>query len=443
MDYRARGCVGGGGRKRATLKLATILAIVALAAALAGCGKAKLRPAEAPLAITPENVVAMLSVVSPTPDPTDTPTPTPSATATPDPTATPTPVPPTQTPTPRPTNTPLPTATPAPTPPTPPPPPPPTPTPAPPPPLPVLTSDVERLVIAGYYPWFDVDTWAQGITSDAPVTPYSSDDPGAIARHVAQARWAGIDGFASAWLAPGERTDRNFAKLLAASGGTSFRSTIAFQTSFYKGKSQASLVDALRYVVSTYGSHPNYLRLGGKPVVFFADMPRVPGGGSDPIGAWRGIRAQVDPNGGQVWIAEGLDPSYLAVFDGLYVMKITHRDYPDDYVKLPRWGSQVRQWAARLGAPKLWVATMTPGWDDTRTVGRPDLRDPAAAFKRDRQDGLFYQQTFQKAMESNPDWIYLNSFNEWVEGTQVEPSVSYQNKYLDMTRQFSRAFSGR
>ena len=305
----------------------------------------------------------------------------------------------------------------------------------------VLALRAKKFILAGYFPWFSLSTWNQFITSDKPLIPYNSDEPATIARHISEAREAGIDGFVSAWLSPGERTDRNFAKILVSSAGTSFYSAVSIQTSFYKAESQGKLEDSLRYVVSSYGNHPNYLKFDGKPVIFFVDMPRVPGGAEDPKAAWQQIRSRVDPRNEQVWIAEGLDPSYLQIFDGLYVFKISHRDWPDDYLKLPRWGDQVRQWEARLGTPKLWMATIMPGWDDSRTAGKPEqLRDPSPAHGRDREDGHFYRKTFEKACESRPDWLFVTTFNEWVEGTQIEPSVTYGDRYLELTREFAEFF---
>jgi len=271
-----------------------------------------------------------------------------------------------------------------------------------------------------------------------PLNNFDSDDPAVIARNVSEARQAGIDGFASAWLAPDEpRTNGNFAKLLSASAGTSFRSCVAVQTSFYRNKSQTDFVNALKYIVQTYANHPNYLKIGEKPVIFFTDMPRVPGGEQNPKTAWQQIRSQVDPAGSQIWIAEGLDPSYLALFDGLYVIKISHQLYPNAYLKLPRWGAQVRQW----GPSKIWAATIMPGWDDTPTADQPEeLRAPSPPHKQDRANGQFYRNTFKKAMESRPDWIYIHSFNEWVEGAQIEPSKTYGNFYLQLTKEFSQRF---
>ena len=70
-----------------------------------------------------------------------------------------------------------------------------------------------------------------------------------------------------------------------------------------------------------------------------------------------------------------------------------------------------------------------PGYDDTGISGREDR------FAVDRQDGEYFRRTFAGAAASRPRWINITSFNEWVEGHQIEPSVVYGPRYLDLTRQ--------
>ncbi len=398
-----------------------------------------------------------VSLRPPSPSPTRTlhPTFTRLVTMTPPvtPSSTATPVPPTATPTATPLPTATATATASPT---------PTATPRPPSPTPppavgeaASSSPVElsaaprvpRLVLANYFAWYDANAWgACNISAgDRPLQPYASDDPAAIARHVNQARSAGVDGFTLNWFAPGDRTDRNFATLLAQSQGQPFVSSVVFLNHIWHGArpTQESVGAAIRYLLDTYGQHPNFLKLNGKPVLFFTDVYRVPTrSGQTPQEAWAAIRQRVDPNGQSWWIAEGLDPSYLNVFDGLYVHKITHRDYPNDYLKAPRWAERVRAWEARTGRPKLWIATLMPGWDDTRAGCRPDVRVPSAPHRRDRENGNFYRATFEAALRSAPDWLWVNSFNEWVEGTYIEPSVLYGDLYLRLTGEFARQFKG-
>ena len=108
--------------------------------------------------------------------------------------------------------------------------------------------------------------------------------------------------------------------------------------------------------------------------------------------------------------------------------------------KSPRWAERVREWEQHTGQPKLWLATISPGWDDLRANCRVDVRIPNTPHRRDREDGALYQATFDAALESKPDWLLLSSFNEWVEGTYIEPSVQYGDKYMEMTREFVNDF---
>jgi hypothetical protein len=303
----------------------------------------------------------------------------------------------------------------------------------------------ERLVLAHYFAWFDDDGWHDCNISagDTPLEPYESDDPATIARHIHMASDIGLNGFLLHWFAPGDRTDRNFATLLRQSEGNGFTSSVVFSRHIWPGSpgpSRQSIGEALRYIIDSYGAHPNFLRSDGRPVIFFTDVYRTPSGNAPQF--WASVRQAVDPHRQTLWIAEGLDPSYLAVFDGLYVFKVTHAAYPHDYLKSPRWGSGVRDWEAKTGEQKLWLATITPGWDDLRAGCRPDVRVDNVSHRLDRADGETYRASFEAALASQPDWLVVGSFNEWVEGTYIEPGVQYGDKYMRMTKDFIRQFRG-
>ncbi len=316
-----------------------------------------------------------------------------------------------------PTRTPTSTATPV-----------PTPTPGPP----------ERLALAVYAAWYDARTWQTDVTSDLPEPLFNSDDPSAIQRDVTLANRTGLDGFVSFWIAPGDRTDRNFGRLLQASEGTTFRSAIGFLGNVAQLPSMDKVVQALTYIRDTHTRHPNYLRHVGRPVLFFTDMSRAPGAeAAPPVAVWRTVREQVDPDRSMLWVAEGLDPSYLSVFDGLYVLKVTHRDSPNDCLKASRWAFQARAY----NPEKLWIATIMPGWDDTRTQDVPGgFRIPSPPHRRDREDGGFMQMCFEAATGTSPQWLLAHSWNEFVEGTHIYPSRRYGDFYLNLTSQLVSQF---
>lgn len=291
------------------------------------------------------------------------------------------------------------------------------------------------LVLALYYNWFDENTWTPEKVSDFPVTLYNSGDRETVVHHIAQAQEAGIDAFVVAWYGPqneGNQTEPNLALMLEVADDTDFRISVEFgpDSPFIHG--QQDVVDALRHTLQVHAGHPSFLRVEGKPVILFwrlADIPLAPG--QTPLEAWQAVRDQVDPDHQSIWIAEGVEVEYQQVFDGHHLYSIAWSE--DVYQTLADWGYRIRRYNARHGTDKLWVATVMPGYNDLKT-GR------ANAFAREREDGQFYRDTWQAAMDSGADWVMITSWNEWVEGSQIEPSVSYGNLYLDLTKELVARF---
>lgn len=284
---------------------------------------------------------------------------------------------------------------------------------------PVSLADQPPHVFAFYYAWYDEGVWTQNQVPDLPAEPYASRDPNAIARQIDQAHGAGIDSLVVSWLGPGNPTDERFKLMLDIANQKQFAMSIDFEANHYG--SREALINALTYVRDQLMPHGAFARVNGKPILFFWRQQ------VRSVDEWRAIRAVVDPNHDQIWIAEGVNIAYQAVFDGHHLYSIAWS--PDVHRTLNDWGQRVR----RAGADKLWVATVMPGYDDTRTAR-------ADKFARDRRGGDFYRETWRAALDSQPDLLVINSFNEWVEGSMIEPSVTYGNLYLDLTREFAPQF---
>ena len=67
----------------------------------------------------------------------------------------------------------------------------------------------------------------------------------------------------------------------------------------------------------------------------------------------------------------------------------------------------------------LFVASVGPGYNDTGI--RPWNKHNTKA--RDR--GQYYTHMFNDAIAAAPDYISITSYNEWGEGTQIEPAVPH------------------
>ncbi|MDY7041744.1 MAG: glycoside hydrolase family 99-like domain-containing protein, partial [Chloroflexota bacterium] len=289
------------------------------------------------------------------------------------------------------------------------------------------TAQDERLALAFYYAWYDTGQWTADKVPDLPVIPYNSRDRVTIERHVDQGRAAGIDAFVVSWYGPqveNNQTETNFRILLDVAQTKGLRATVDVDLGASPFmRSSGDVTAALRHVFTVHAQHPAFLRYGGKPLIFFWRQQRF------SVDTWQAIRAEVDPGHDSLWIAEGVDFEYLAVFDGLHLYNVTWDPPADVGYTLSRWGGRVREYNAAHGTDKLWVATAMPGYDDTKAPGR------AHTYRHDRRNGEYYRETWQAAIASSPDVVIITSFNEWVEGTMIEPSVSYGNLYLDITAQ--------
>ncbi len=236
-------------------------------------------------------------------------------------------------------------------------------------------------------------------------------------------------------------TESNFRQLLNTAQASGMRAALMLETDsdeFYPNR--ATMVQALRYFLDVHASHPAYLRIDGKPViliwhpigVFGSNGQRIEQKNGTTVDAWASLLGEVDPQHRALWIAEGDFFDLLRVFDGIFPYSVAWS--PDPANQLASYGQTVRQRAVSLGSRKIWAASAMPGYDDTRIPRR------ASTFAVPRQDGAYYEKTFQGAIASKPDWVVITSFNEWLEGTQIEPSATYGDTYLDLTRMFVSRF---
>ncbi len=284
----------------------------------------------------------------------------------------------------------------------------------------------ERLVLAFYYAWYDSGTWRGGKTPDLPAAPYESTDPAAMARQIEQAQSAGVDAFLLNWWGKGNPTDANLAALLDVAAGKGFRVGVDFDPNSPFMRTPGDFVGNLRYLLDTHARHPAYLSSGGRPVIFFFNPSRL------GVSAWRQIREQVDPHHDSLWISEGTDLEYQTVFDGHHLYSVAWANQIPPSATLSAWGARVRRYNAQHDTAKLWVATVMPGYDDTRAR--------AGGFVVGRRGGDYYRECWRAALTSAPDWVVINSWNEWPEGSYIEPSQAYGELFLELTREYATQF---
>jgi glycoprotein endo-alpha-1,2-mannosidase len=65
----------------------------------------------------------------------------------------------------------------------------------------------------------------------------------------------------------------------------------------------------------------------------------------------------------------------------------------------------------------IYIPCVGPGYEDTQ------IRPWNQKTTRSRDRGRYYEFMFENAVKTNADFIGITSFNEWHEGTQIEPAV--------------------
>lgn len=140
---------------------------------------------------------------------------------------------------------------------------------------------------AFYYPWFP-EAWDQlGINPFTKYHPslgsYRSTDSTVITRHIDAMIYAGMNASIYSWWGQGSKEDVRFDSYLAASAGKGLKWAAYYECEGNSSggacstasPSAAKIRSDLTYIKRKYSSHPNYLRIDGKPVIFaygdFAD----------------------------------------------------------------------------------------------------------------------------------------------------------------------------
>lgn len=288
-----------------------------------------------------------------------------------------------------------------------------------------------KMIWAFYYPWYTSGDWSSSQLSDHPLFRYSSASRSAIARHIEQAQGAGIDGFISSWWGPGSATDQNLKTLLNLAQEKNFWVSIYFETLAEAGPlPEAEIYRWLTYAIATYRQHPAFMKIDGKPVIM------VWASGAVPLETWKRIFDKLRQQGlDAVYLAMGYNIANLEVFDGIHEYGVF--TIPNLAQAALATGRATRYYSLLADQPvtKIWVATVQPGYDERLIPGRVGL------FK-EREDGAYYRATFDAALQSEPDWIFITSWNEWWEHTYIEPSERYGDLYLQITREYAEEWKG-
>jgi len=312
---------------------------------------------------------------------------------------------------------------------------------------------VPRKVLAFYYPWYhnpavpggsklrmsweNVDEKAKSISNSAhypALGPYDSHDPKLIAQHAAWSKKAGVDGWIVSWWGKGHETDRVMDRILDACRKAALDVTIYYETVPAPRNGQSAAKDLL-YVLDRYAKHPAWLRVDQKPVLFIYGRTI----GEIGLPGWLEAITEVNRQypGRAVFLGDQLRAPAARVFDGIHTYNPVGTLSGKTLEQARAWAKKTYPgWVKTADAQgRISTITVIPGYDDTK-IRKPGLR-------ADRMDGELYRAEWEEAIAADPHWVLVTSWNEWYEGSEIEPSAEYGEKYLKMTAECAARFKSK
>lgn len=294
-------------------------------------------------------------------------------------------------------------------------------------------------VMAIYFPWYEQSDWAAGDTADVPAPPYSGGEDETLRRHFDQMAGAGINVILCVWMGPDEpRTTDRCGRMLALAEGSGGAVRVAY---FFDQASPAlftpgGMEQAFSFLKGGPMASGAYFGFQGRPAAFFFAPPAL-----GDVNAWRSIRDAVDPGRGMFWFAGSDQTQWLSVFDTLFFFDVSYRNRP--YENLRSYKTRIDGYNRQNGTRVPFVVTVQPGYDDRNYLAKhPEVqREPHVG---DRANGDFYRSTWRAARDFGPDAILLATFNEFKEGSYIEPSQgqSPPDFYLQLTAEEIRRYRG-
>jgi hypothetical protein len=298
---------------------------------------------------------------------------------------------------------------------------------------------------AYYYEWYGISFNNHWVKDDIKGTPflgyYNSSDPTITDKHILLAKQHGIDFFAVSWIGKGDWIDWDFddvdqnlrSGLLEAPHLKDFNFCLFYETKLvldtanqvHKNFTEIFINDML-YAAHQYFANPSYLRVNGRPVLFIYDLPFLYQNLTTPKAEslLNSTRQELLKMGVSVYLIGDVGNQYYSPYP--YSMDATTSYFFSDPKKgwpqiladaehyYPIWRSEMNSNGTRF------IPNAYPGFNNTLNEGATPpwvtLARNETAFKEMLGIALKYT-------DSNLRIAMITSWNEWMEGTMIEPSM--------------------
>jgi hypothetical protein len=256
---------------------------------------------------------------------------------------------------------------------------------------------------AFYYPWYP-ENWTEGHHWTSVSSEYSLEYTDMIRAHIDQLQYGKIDVGIYSWWGINSQPDKRFATYLKEGAAKSFPWVIYYELDWNDARSTADIVKDFTYLQKQYFSNTDYYKIGGKPVVFLY----TPNGNCASVAKWAEIKKQFN-----LYVSMDQVPNWWTCNK----MDSWHAYSPTERVAAVYYQPTNTVYSISVSAG-FWSATEKT----------PRLARDFKAWENGVKAMLMYQ----------PQW-QLVYFNEYAEGTNIEPSdascaVKWCLDYLETLR---------
>ncbi|KAL3937898.1 MAG: hypothetical protein SGBAC_007079 [Bacillariaceae sp.] len=309
---------------------------------------------------------------------------------------------------------------------------------------------------AYYYPWYHRNNWGRHNYQDEPLLgKYGTDEVAVAEQHVQWALEAGISTWIVSYWGQDHLASRHFkAGMMNAPSLSKMNFCMLYESvildgrgSWHDGSKEEALYEDLKEVRDDFLNHPSYLRINGRPVIiFYITRSRMPyENGFNGPSVLANMRRRLGHNIYFIadepffdWNNKSPDGNRNAFKGGKQVFDAytTYNMFQDSRV---RRGETATDYQLREAMPvwKRWAdelplfPNVMPQYYDFRGH-KPLLGNTDDFMKQLREVACLPRTNFDGA----PHIMMITSFNEWWEGTQIEPENGSSGNWNNYGFQF-------
>jgi hypothetical protein len=258
------------------------------------------------------------------------------------------------------------------------------------------------------------------------IGPYATSDRDVIEYHLLLMKYAGIDGILFDWYGSNNLYDypdilRNTESVIQFTSKVGLSYAIVYEDRTVKAAIDANpSVDGIslaqndmEYIQQNYFTDPNYLKINNRPLLMLFGPEYF-----NTSSQWK-----------QIWDVFSTNPIFL-VLNGKYqqVGSVAAGEYI--------WvdASSVDDKYNRLKTFSYWMAGAYPGFRDYYKQGG---WGNGLGFTYNYDQGNLFQNLLSKASDNGANYLQLITWNDFGEGTMIEPTLEFEFTFLEKLQKFT------